>query len=164
MAEQCVRCGSEIESWDGNYFSRGMLCPSCYTDSMSRAGEKNALCTRCGLRISSRDAVMKTGHTLCQNCYNEEVKYHKENFCASCDRKIEGASFEKPDGSRLCLQCMHDQSPGGGKKGYGMRVCDRCGKEAMIRLVTAEGENICLECSQRQRGLWGRISEAFGRR
>ncbi|MFA6035757.1 MAG: hypothetical protein WC759_02250 [Candidatus Micrarchaeia archaeon] len=163
MAEQCIRCGTQIESWDGNYFSRGMLCPNCYSESARRADEKSAICTRCGLRIAPKDANLKLGRTLCQKCYEEEVKFQKEHFCARCGTKIEGASFEKPEGTRLCLQCMRDQSPGGGRKGYGIRVCDRCGKEAMIRMVTADGENVCLECSQKQRqhSIVGRFMDAL---
>jgi formylmethanofuran dehydrogenase subunit E len=157
--EDCIRCGRVIEDWDNNYMSRGMLCPSCYADSMVRASDKTSLCTRCGLHISPKDANLSTGTTLCKKCFEEETKYAKEHFCAICTKKIEGASFQKDDGGRVCMDCMRDQSPGGSHRS-GARTCDRCGRDAMVRQVTADGENLCMECAQRAKK--GILSGMFG--
>lgn len=148
--ENCTRCGRMIEEWDDNYMARGMLCPTCYSEGSRRASEKSALCTRCGIRMAQKDANLKLGKTLCQKCYEEEVSFKKEHFCALCKKKIEGASFEREDGQRLCVDCMRGQTPGGGGRS-GMRTCDRCGRDATARMVTPQGENICMDCAQKAR-------------
>lgn len=164
MYENCTRCGAEIESWDGNYYSRGMLCPTCYSTSMVRSAEKNSICVRCGIRMGQAEANMKLGKVLCNACYEDELRERKKNFCASCKKRIEGAGFDRPDGTRLCLACMRDQSPGGGRR-FPMRICDHCGREAMIAMVTSDGARLCLECSQRERkkGIVGSLKAAIGK-
>jgi formylmethanofuran dehydrogenase subunit E len=142
----CTRCGSEIESWDGNYFSRGMLCSTCYTESGRRQDEKTAICTRCGLRILPKEANLKLGRTLCGACYDEVVKEQRERYCASCHKLIEGASFERPDGSYLCLKCMQGQSPFGGGR-QAIRTCDKCGRMSVVHYVTSEGLSLCPKCA-----------------
>jgi len=122
------------------------MCITCYAESGRRQDEKTAICTRCGLHISPKDANLKLGRTLCKACYEELVKEQREHYCASCHRLIEGASFERPDGSRLCLTCMQGQSPFGGGR-QGIRVCDKCGKMSVVRFVTSEGRNLCPNCA-----------------
>jgi len=162
MNEVCIKCGAGMESWDTNYYSRGMMCPSCYSDSARRTADKTAICTRCGIRFNPKDANLKLGTTLCQKCYEEEVSYKKEHFCVTCGKKIEGARFERPDGFSLCLRCMQDQSPSAGKKSA-MRVCDACGRQTLIWMVTKEGQRLCAECAERSRSrsFLGRITNAL---
>ena len=158
----CTRCGRQIESWDDNYFGRGLLCPMCHSEARRREHEKSALCTRCGLRISPSDANMKLGRTLCSQCYEDMVKEKRESFCASCGRRLEGASFQRPDGYRLCLDCMRDQSPGGGSR-MGVRSCDRCGNREILQYVTDEGERICKKCASKHsdKALLRRLTDAI---
>ena len=166
MAQNCTRCGAEIESWDDNYFGRGMLCPNCHTESMTKAGEKTSICTRCGLRITPQSANLKTGTTLCQKCYDDVLKEHRERYCAICKKLIEGASFEREDGMRLCLKCMQDQSHGGGDRRQAIRACDKCGRMAVVRFVTAEGRNLCTRCAQSNeagKGLLSSLADAIRR-
>ncbi len=40
MNEVCIKCGTRIESWDDNYYSRGMMCPVCYSDSTRRTAAR----------------------------------------------------------------------------------------------------------------------------
>ncbi|MDO8339160.1 MAG: hypothetical protein Q7T16_00725 [Candidatus Burarchaeum sp.] len=142
----CTRCGSETESWDGNYFSRGMMCITCYSESGRRQDEKTSICTRCGLRIAPTDANLKLGRTLCKSCYEETLKEQREHYCASCRKLIEGASFERPDGSRLCLTCMQGQSPFGGGR-QAIRTCDKCGKMSVVHYITSDGQSLCPNCA-----------------
>ncbi len=125
-----------------------MKCPICYSESRRRKREKRALCTRCGLRIHSRDVNLKLGRTLCNQCYDDLMKEKKENFCASCNKRLRGASYQRPDGYRLCLDCMRDQSPGGGSH-MGVRACDRCGNHSILQYVTGSGERVCRNCSKK---------------
>ncbi|VVC04735.1 Uncharacterised protein [Candidatus Burarchaeum australiense] len=141
-----------------------MLCPTCYTESGRRQTEKNALCTRCGIYIPQREANLELGTTLCKKCCEEVRKNRRERYCASCGKFIEGASFEKPDGTRLCIRCMHDQSPGGsGGRRHGVRVCDRCGRMAVISYVSSEGTCLCMNCapSHTGRGILKYLTDAI---
>ena len=148
---ECTRCGREIESWDGSYYTRGMMCPTCFSESARRQAEKSAICTRCGLRIAPKDANLKLGTTLCNKCYEDVLKEQRDRYCAVCKKLITGASFERPDGSKLCLKCVQDQSPTGGRR-QGIRVCDKCGRLSVVQYVSSDGMRLCPQCAPSHTG------------
>ncbi|RLG20096.1 hypothetical protein DRN67_00910 [Candidatus Micrarchaeota archaeon] len=160
----CTRCGRQIESWDGNYFSRGMLCPVCYAERRRKAHEKSAICTRCGIRTHPRNVNTKLGRTLCKQCYEDLMEEKKENFCVVCGKRIKGASFQREDGYRVCLDCMRDQFPGSGSR-MGVRRCSECGKRTILQYVAGEGKYLCPSCKEKHtsKGVLKKLMDAIGR-
>jgi len=142
MSTYCVRCGKEIESWDGGYYTRGMLCIPCF--STKQGEERLQPCRGCGRRIRPEVGKTLRGQLFCEDCFAKEKERIAKSTCVMCGKELEAWEPRRisPDGKVICESCF-----GKGMGRLGVKNCARCGKQTVIKFISEEEKPFCLGCA-----------------
>lgn|GEM_PF-1047829 len=154
----CLECGSEVGDYDSGYYSRNMLCFTCYTRKASEIRMTN--CNKCGMRIRQDEARSRSGGLYCNYCFSELERIERMPVCEICQKRIESfqPSLKNVEGQTLHADCA--------QKKEGKRVvarCSFCRGETDHFKLSRDGRVMCFRCSSMESRKRGQFSPAAAR-
>ncbi|VVB65515.1 Uncharacterised protein [Candidatus Gugararchaeum adminiculabundum] len=148
----CQRCGGMIQSWDGGYYARNMLCINCFqakaqADAAASTAElarsSTSMCTGCNRAFPSKDINYTLGAGLCQDCTLKEKARIEKNTCYACKRVLKDwePRHDAPDKKIVCDKCYN---AGAGK--LGIKLCYKCGRTTSLKFMDSVNRPFCSHC------------------
>ncbi len=153
----CLSCGSDVGEYDSGYYSRSMLCITCWTQKASQV--PSILCSKCGMTMRQEEARMRNGSNYCGYCYSELERIERMPVCHLCEHRIEGyqQSIRTADYQLVHSECAQKS------RQQGRAVSARCSYCRAVTdrfKVSREGWIMCSRCSVKSERKIGEFTPA----